>query len=227
MRSLQQDPDHDDSRQCVKAFFHESRSDFDRAAYESFLTHYLQEVLEYRGVIKASTHPSRSCSHSDLQRVFRELEASPSSTKAVLIQRLSTKYRDFDKDQLSDIVDLTCRTGFLLNARAANDEITTPEPALTWEDDVELSSWIGKQFPKSEWKLNARESRLHPKFTAAFMVRICGLRLYWTNCIADHLYLDRQNKLLHVFHHKACIESRLADLQQRSAVEPGRQSDNL
>ena len=227
MISLRQDPDQDISRHCVRVFFHEDRSNFDEAAYQSFFTQYLQEISEYRGVLEAPTHPSHTCSHRDLQKVFQELEANATCTKHVLIQKLSAEYRYFNNEQLNDLVDLACRTGFLLNARAANSEIETPEPALLWEDDVNLSSWIEEQFPKSDWKLNARESRLHPKFTAAFMVRICGLRLYWTNCIADHLYLDRQNKLLHVFRHKACIESRLADLQQRSNMALGRQSDNL
>ena len=130
MISLRQDPDQDILRHCVRVFFHENRSNIDEAAYQSFFTQYPQEISEYRGVLKAPTHPSHSCSHRDLQRVFRQLEANATCTKHVLIQKLSAEYRNFNNEQLNDLVDLACRTGFLLNARAANSEIETPEPAL-------------------------------------------------------------------------------------------------
>ena len=226
MDPLQEGLDQDSFIACGKLFFHDYADTFDPEAYQPYLDFYHQEISEFGQPVGVPPRQIQSCSHENLREIFQELEKSPHKTKNEITKSLSTQLPSFDDAGWDESLNLVCRIGYLLNARPEDSKMTTPEPALTWEDNVTLDNWIGHQFTKSEWRLTSRESRLHPKFTAAFMVRVCGLQLYFTNCIADHLYLDRRNKLLHVFRHKACIEARLHDAERTPMGDAGSQRGN-
>lgn len=65
---------------------------------------------------------------------------------------------------------------------------TTP---VVWEDAMYLDQLLSNLFFCYHTDLNSRSRRLSPHFTAAEMVKICGLKLKWTESLADHLRLDR------------------------------------
>ncbi|KAH8761222.1 hypothetical protein F5883DRAFT_563456 [Diaporthe sp. PMI_573] len=48
--------------------------------------------------------------------------------------------------------------------------------------------------------------RLGPAFTMKNLVKIAGLRISWTANLADHLRLDSERNVMHVFHHVTFLE---------------------
>ena len=65
--------------------------------------------------------------------------------------------------------------------------------------------FIARQFPRSTLQISVRDGRIHPFFTIANMVGICGLKIEWTQSLQDHLRLDRRANVLRVFPYKHCL----------------------
>ena len=95
--------------------------------------------------------------------------------------------------------------------------LQTPQtPVLIWGDDQTFDGFLDQTPPTSRWQIGVKDSRLHPSFTVAFMVEICDLCLEWTDCLADHLRLDRREKILRVYSHKNCLQNHLDAAQIRT-----------
>jgi hypothetical protein len=89
-------------------------------------------------------------------------------------------------------------------------------PCMPWGEGTTLRAFSESLFPRSRWKIKAKVSRLHPYFTAANMVRICGLEIKYTTSLQDHLRLDRSRKALHVFPYKCWLQAMLSGSQAKS-----------
>lgn len=84
---------------------------------------------------------------------------------------------------------------------------------VEWDDTTTLRAFVEGLFPHSRWVVTAQTSRLGPHFTAAFMHRVCGLKIKWTTSIHDHLRLDRCEKLLSVFPYKCYLQALIEGYQ--------------
>jgi hypothetical protein len=59
---------------------------------------------------------------------------------------------------------------------------------------------------QGEVDLSEMGIRLGPAFTMKNLVKIAGLRISWTANLADHLRLDSERNVMHVFHHVTFLE---------------------
>ena len=104
---------------------------------------------------------------------------------------------------LDSLVYAALRVWLLVNFRAPEDEsIGANRPCIQWPEDTLLKSALDAIFTTSETVLSSSQRRLSPLFTAANMVSICGLKIEWASTLDDHLYLDRQHKVLRIFPHR-------------------------
>jgi hypothetical protein len=78
------------------------------------------------------------------------------------------------------------------------------------QEGMALRAFLDRLFPRSRWKITAKESRLNPYFTAANMVRINGLKIEWPTSLQDHLRHDRRRKALQVLPYKCYLQSVLS-----------------
>jgi hypothetical protein len=123
---------------------------------------------------------------------------------------LASKFQNAEDLNINRSIDLTLRLWLTLNVREPAYKLQTPQtPVLQWDDSTALSSFVASQFPKARWHLDVRASRLDPYFTAVNMVRICGLKIEWTDSLEDHLRLDRRQKVLRIYPHKCCLQGYL------------------
>jgi hypothetical protein len=204
-----------------------------RWAAEALLQH-CQRQLE-------SSQPSRyarrsSDSHEiktydDLLECLEEVRRDDAADRVTITQRLQAEFPKASTDEIERILGLCFRLGFFLDVRCGEKgrKLLTSLKSfgIPWAPEVPLRQVLGGAFPKSRWKLNANESRLHPQFTAAFMVKVCSLKIDWTDNLADHLCLDRQNNTLLVFPYKACLAAILSntDWKAREAHKPAQGQD--
>lgn len=68
-----------------------------------------------------------------------------------------------------------------------------------------LENTISNYF-SGQTDLSAMTIRLDTSFTIANLTEKAGLRISWTSNLADHLRLDGEQRLVHIFHHVAFLE---------------------
>lgn len=152
--------------------------------------------------------------HADVLFVVETLRDSENVTKRQVRDRLRVRFADADELALNGSIYLSLRLWMMVNVREHSLRLQTPQtPVLMWDDDLPFEEFLDRTFPTARWQIGAKDSRLHPSFTAAFMVEICGLHLEWTDCLADHLRLDRRHKILRIYPHKICLRNHLDNVE--------------
>ncbi len=139
--------------------------------------------------------------HEELIEVA-DIVRSAASNKSELRKLLQDRY--LENEAAADrTLNLLVRLWLMVNVREPDSAMHAPQThLLQWSSKQTLQDFVTDAFPTSKWRVEAKDSRLHPSFTAAFMVKICGLKLEWTDCLADHLRLDRRHHALRVYSQK-------------------------
>lgn len=88
-----------------------------------------------------------------------------------------------------------------------------PRTQVSWRSGT-LQQLINSHFTR-ERALSDASIRLEQIFTAKSLVQIAGLRIFWTANLSDHLLLDKEQGILHIFHHATYLEC------QRKRYEEG------
>jgi hypothetical protein len=181
--------------------------------YDDYFRYYETELALLRvGASRLTWQDSglAAQTHEDILIIKRELAANIHLTRPEIRHRLASKFQGAEKLNINRSIDLTLRLWLTLNVREPAYKLQTPQtPVLQWDDSTTLSSFIASQFPKARWHLDVRACRLDPYFTAVNMVRICGLKIEWTDSLEDHLRLDRRQKVLRMYPHKCCLQGYL------------------
>lgn len=187
--------------------------DANLAFLEGFFNYYESELstLSLGKWSRTTQSPGIAIStHADLLFVVQSIQAGGSSTKTEIRKRLKHRFLNADDSALDRSIDLSMRLWLMINIRENRLRLQTPRtPVIVWRDDWTFRHLLDHTFPTPRWELGAKDSRLHPAFTASFMVEVCGLKLEWTDCLADHLRLDRREKVLQVYPHKAFLQYHL------------------
>jgi hypothetical protein len=194
----------------ARAFFQPSLQHSDLPRLSKYFAYYEKE-LELLHFGNFTPRPQARVlaptTHADIVRVVQEIRKDGLLTRPELRQKLSSITDDASLDEL---IDLTLRVWLMLNVRNPGLRLFAPQtPLVTWTDHLSFSNFLTRTFPTSRWQIEAKDSLLHPKFTAAFMVDVCRLRLEWTDSLADHLRLDRGRNILRVFTDKHFLQTGL------------------
>lgn len=151
--------------------------------------------------------------HETLLHIQDVVCKSRSEPRHVIRKRLQS---DLEMDELSidRVVDLTIRLWLMVHVRddfLSKRLFTAQQYSMRWDESDSLETFLADQFPQSATNLDMRQSRLEMTFTIAYMVRTCGLKLKWTDDLANHLRLDREinARTLFIFPHKGFLVAHL------------------
>ena len=204
-----------------RCFFGDSFQAKDLRAFEAYFRYYESEIamLQFGSspLSRQSTNLAAK-THGDILYIARILQQCGSETRSAVRRSLQTRFPDAKDIALNRSIDLTIRLWLSINVREDAFRALSPQtPALGWDDVSTLQDFLLGLFPRAQWHLLARDGRLHPYFTVANMIKICGLRLEWTDSLEDHLRLDRRHKILRVFRHKCCLTAHLTRIEDGKA----------
>jgi hypothetical protein len=145
--------------------------------------------------------------HADITHIASILSKQKSQKRPHIREVLRGRFDNKTDLSLNRSIDLTLRLWLMLNVREYKFKLQTKQPCVEWDDDVTLEVFISNQFAATSLSQEARETWLHPHFTAANLSRICGVQLDWTQSLENHLRLDRKSKVLWIYPHKTCLDA--------------------
>ena len=180
--------------------------------YERF---YKQELSRTHYATSLPRHYGAPASQNDTNDIVTLCKWLKDHTKAYrpdVREYISAQsgFKDANATTLNNHIDFTLRLMLMMNIRQQEARLQMPEtPILRWNDSTSLEDFIAQHFPRSNWQITPRECCLDPWFTVANMVRICQLRIRWTDSLENHLRLDRRSRVLSIFPYKACLSAYL------------------
>jgi hypothetical protein len=196
-----------------QCFFGESFQAKDLNTFEAYFRYYDAELAMLQFGSSPLSRQSTDLAvktHEDVLYIARMLQQSGAQSRPAVRRSIQNRFRNAKLIALNRSIDLTIRMWLSLNVREDTFRLQSPQtPALEWDDASTLQDFVSSLFPKAQWHLHAREGRLHPYFTVANMMKICGLKLEWTDSLEDHLRLDRRQKALRVYSYKCCLTAYL------------------
>lgn len=201
-----------EASELIEAIFGcESLIHYEQSVFESFIAYYNDEILqlEFGPQNERQSAKLALSTHGNLIEVVQVLGRNRNRTRPELRRLLSDSiFPNAGKQQLNRTIDVTLRLWLMINTRESQLKPSSRlhRPCLEWNDESTLSGFLSGSFPKPRWELSAREGRYDPRFTAAFMTKICGLKIGWTTSLEDHLRLDRRTKTLWVFPYKPFLQ---------------------
>jgi hypothetical protein len=196
--------------------------------FQSYFEYYVEELHLHQFATSPQAQLAANLdvqTHEDVLPIVSILRGNLDTKKSDLRELLRKEFVGRDDRRLDRSVDLAIRLWLMVNLQEPEyQSLRSQTPCIQWEEGTTLRVFSEKLFPHSRWKITAKESRLHPYFTAVNMVRICGLKVEWTTSLEDHLRLDRRRKALRVFPYKCCLQAMLSEesnsgFQNRCAVE--------
>lgn len=180
--------------------------------FSDFIAYYVEEPRKLQIGLTRSDWPIPDLdgkTYRDILDITTILRNSRDQKRLVVREILNHRQQHQDARSLDHLCDLAVRMWLMINVLDAEVDLVDEAPRKLWLEVQSLDDLIKSLFPKSKVVLSLKESRLDPHFTATNLERICGLRLEWTRCLANHLRLDRRKKVLWVFPYKAFLQGHL------------------
>lgn len=181
--------------------------------FSDFIVYYAKEPRKLQTGLTQADWPIPSLDekrHRDILDITTILRNNRDQKRPVIRQMLKFQQKHENESSLDHLCDLAVRMWLMINVLDAEISLVDDEaPRKPWLEEQSLDDLIESLFPQSSIRLDLKESRLDPNFTATNLEKICGLRLEWTRCLANHLRLDRRKKVLWVFPYKAFLQGHL------------------
>jgi hypothetical protein len=193
--------------------FREEQNDFFRIYFD----YYIEELKLLRTGISEETWQTKglaATTYEDIFYVINVLRDNGDSQRPALRSLLRSRFQLSDDQGLDRSINLAIRLSLMINTQEPEfGGIRHEATCVQWDDKTTLRTFFQNLFPRSRWKITAQSSRLGPHFTAAFMQRVCGLKIEWTTSLYDHLRLDRQRKALKIFPYKCHLQALIENYQ--------------
>ncbi|KAF2789691.1 hypothetical protein K505DRAFT_207904, partial [Melanomma pulvis-pyrius CBS 109.77] len=146
--------------------------------------------------------------------IIETVRANFSQPRSHILQILSKKFLNVEAAAIQRSLELSVRLWLTFNVNSSN-VIVGPtfanEIPLDWDENASLETLVQNQFPKGSASSGLTpRSKIDPSFTAACLANICGVKLYWTDNIANHLRFDSTRQVLTVYKHKICLVNHLS-----------------
>jgi len=131
-------------------------------------------------------------------------ERLPSSPQQVTRKHLHLPLRDrypfCDPASARDSIFLAVRLWLMPNVGSLSTDTFIPgRTSLEWLEHQSLDQFINSNFPLLE--LGSKLSQWPSSLNAYNLERIGGFKIFWTDHIADHLYLNEDMDTISVYHH--------------------------
>ncbi len=217
----------DIKQQIASTFFIATYKASEISIWEDFFDYYERELKSLSlGVFSPKKIIPRLAaqSHEDIIYICGVLSASRDLKKCEIREKVRARFPGADDTGIERSLDLTVRLWLMLNVCDEKSTRVSSKASMRWNASCQLNDVISSQFQPSTLHLKSREKRISPSFTASNMVRVCGLRLQWTDSLDDHLRLDRRRKELWIFPYKDFLLRHLHatnEAVERYATHPG------
>ncbi|KAF2023646.1 hypothetical protein EK21DRAFT_80376, partial [Setomelanomma holmii] len=134
-----------------------------------------------------------------------------------ILHQLSLHFLNFDPPTIRRSLELSLRLWLTISIPSSDihvGPVFAGERSIEWDANISLDTLLRPYFISYE-RLDTPTShiKIDPAFTVAYLVNTCGLRLRWTDNIAEHLKLDLGRVSLTVYRHKICLIYHLNDQQ--------------
>lgn len=206
--------------QIGQAFFGTTFREEKVDMFRSYFEYYNEELVLLRTGISEKTWQSKGLAtktYEDIFYVVNVLRDNGDSRRPQLRSLLRSRFRSSDDLGLDRSINLAIRLWLMINTQEPEfGGIRHGATCVQWDDETTLRAFFQRLFPKTRWQITSRSSRLGPHFTAAFMERVCGLKIEWTTSLQDHLWLDRPRKALKIFPFKCHLQA-MIDSHQNSS----------
>lgn len=194
-------------------------SDAKDEQYDTFFG-YVQSELR---VAMQYNHEFAAQSLTSLLAILAVIRSNSESTKTLILKEVKKGFINFQQEKIWRSLELASRIWLTINiktARISVGPVQAPFKRIEWSDETPFNELIQDQFTTSSGNYANRRSkpcRLDDDLTVAYLVAFCGIQLFWTSNLTDHLAFDRKTRTLKVYQHKICL---LNHLSSKTSVIP-------
>lgn len=182
-------------------------SDKDLDGWQAYFQHYAAEIksaIESDGGVNTTVRK-----HQDVVAIARDLERgfAKQAIKQELF-RLDTQSRsEAEKERMAEgSVNLVVRLLFMVDIGPISQNHIPSLTYVQWTDDnSDVGTVLEEHFKKSEE--DAGKIKFDSKFSAYNLERLAGIKILWTNNLADHLRLMEDDSKLCIFHQTTFLRS--------------------
>lgn len=108
-----------------------------------------------------------------------------------------------DEASIEDTTALAARLLLMLNIGNPKHCLTPGQTRIDWRSGT-LKELVGYQF--SSIPVLSDHVKLSRQFNALQLVKIAGVKVAWTNNLADHLLLQEDDTKVYIFHHASFLQ---------------------
>ena len=202
--------------QLVRKFWPETsirRHAFDEYSCAAILDHIATELEQVRRHGQHYAAQDFDSTFVIIQLIRNNISARYEDIVSLVLGSFSTA----SPDAIHHSIELSVRIWLTIDIRTQNfiDRPIFPgDVPMDWAKGVSLEELLLNQFGRrARLKHDRASSKLDSAFTASFLVNTCGLKLRWSDDIANHLSFDPKIFVLTVYRHKACLSSHLHNHQ--------------
>jgi len=157
--------------------------------------------------------------HEHIMQVARELERD--QPKEAIKDNLTKLFESRDptnKDEvLNNSVELVVRLYLMVNIGTSKSSVTSGQK-LSWTSGT-IKESLDAHFNEPPVLTN-HNVRFEKSFTAVNLQRIAGIKIRWTNNLADHLRMvDDDDKIVAIFHHATFLKHQTSALLPAGLVD--------
>jgi hypothetical protein len=111
--------------------------------------------------------------------------------------------------KLNNSINLVLR--LLLHVEIQDPQFLNGVNTITWNDESELKDFMRDQFaaPILTRTGDSGSEILDNRFRAVNLYRVCGVSFRWTSNLLEHLYFDKELRIITVFSMTQCLQDQL------------------
>ncbi|KAI9765088.1 MAG: hypothetical protein M1840_007795 [Geoglossum simile] len=173
----------------------------------------LEEAHHFRAYFsyyQRQSHPTASSfTHCRILEIVDLLKDSSLDRQTIKsrFRRSHVQDSDLDNGMIDDLIDAAVRLWLMIYTTGSGSPRL---PSLSgvwhfeWEDSKRLKELVEqKVFPKQNFDGN---KRLPTRFDIFHLEKIAGIKVFWTNCLADHLSMTHNDSRVVLFHHATLLQ---------------------
>lgn len=187
-----------------------SINSIDVSQYSSFIRYYGRECrLLQLGVSKDVWASSEMIAktHTDILWIVDRISHERMAHRPKIRESLRQHFGAASDISINRSIDFALRIWLTMNIREKKFVLHTQgTTVLQWDDHSTLVDFVTRNFPHAK---SQTTEQLDHNFTAANINRFSGIEIEWTPCLADHLKLNKSQKILRIYPFKQILLSHL------------------
>jgi hypothetical protein len=167
--------------------------------FDTYFKYYAQQC-DLFGRHKNEEYPSIE-THRDIMTIAQLLQQPLS--RAEVRKHMSDVLRPAEEEQHESAINLVCRLLLMISVGEVQHDFSKGSH-INWKEG-DLREFIHNHFAANPTRVHD-SIKLEKSFNALNVQRIGGIKIWWTNNLADHLRMMDDDKAVFVFHHASFLE---------------------